>query len=117
MWTAEEDRQLTENWKRAEAKRKEEALAYSRKLAKRVFSPLEMPPEGSTPSYPDTGRGPETSIEMLRRANSGTCDGRVTEQPLTQAEMGMSQREFDALRPDRQLAIANAAFFRRMSST
>lgn len=36
MWTAEEDRQLTENWLRAESKRKEEALAHSSKLASAI---------------------------------------------------------------------------------
>ncbi|SFV32920.1 hypothetical protein [Hyphomicrobium facile] len=55
-------------------------------------------------------------MEMLRRANAGTYEGRITEQSLTEAEMGMSQREFDALRPDRQLAIANTVFFQRISS-
>lgn len=115
MWTAEEERQLSELWRRAEAKRHEEAEVSKRRLVSRDPPKfvLEMPPDCTTPSYPDTGNASESGMAMLRRANVGTGEECSREQPLTEADMGMSRREFDALRPERQLAIVNAAFFRR----
>lgn len=82
------------------------------------INPLEMPPEDTRPSYPWTPASEkrarnETAKDMLRRANEMKTYEPPREEPLTDAERGMSAEEFASLRPELQLQIYNMAMFRR----
>lgn len=82
---------------------------------------LEMPSEDTRPSYPWTPESEmrarnETAKDMLRRANEMNPYHPVREEPLTDAERGMSTEEFARLRPELQLQIYNTAMFRRTNS-
>lgn len=71
------------------------------------------PQTSSAPSMP-TSKLPN-SMAMLRQGNDGTVDlSRPKEIQMTDAErLGLSPKEFDALRPERRLELFNTAQLKR----
>lgn len=60
---------------------------------------------------------PETSMQKLRRANRGTCHSGSTVAPLTDQERnGLSEAQFNRLRPQLRMELYDIAMARRATS-